>query len=513
MFLFLLRRFLQSVVILLILSLVMYVLVSYTIDPLADLRQSTAPNKTQLIADRIAMLNLDKPVLLRYIWWLGGAAGCLIGRCNLGTAWMENQKVTDQLTGAMAATFEMVFAATIIAIILGVIVGLISALRQYSGFDYFIIFVSFVMYSLPVFWVAVLLKQYLAIDFNNFLTDPTLSWPVVIVLALVSGLLWMAALGGSRRRRLVTFVTAAGVTLAAELYVVLSGWLNTPQIGIVGVAVIAAGAAIGVTVLSAGLHNKRALYSAFTMGALGVALYVPLQYFFAYVPANALIILVLFLITIGFGVLIGYLFGGPDRGQSVRGTIIVGIIVSFAIFVDRTMQIWAAYTDSDQIHHRPIATIGSSTPNLGGDFWVQTLDVFTHLLLPSVGLILIAFAEFTRFTRASMLEVMGLDYIRTARSKGLTERTVIMRHALRNSLLPLASIVPVSIMTIVGGAVITETIFGWYGMGRMFYDSLQQNEIDPVMAYIVIVGALAVLANLVSDLVYSLLDPRIRVAS
>src|SRR5699024_527613 len=118
--------------------------------------------------------------------------------------------------------------------------------------------------------------------------------------------------------------------------------------------------------------------------------------------------------------------------------------------------------------------------------------------------------QFTRFQRGSMLEVMSQDYIRTARAKGLTERTVIMRHALRNALLPLASIVPVAVMNVVGGAIITETIFGWYGMGRLFYDSLGNNEIDPVMAYIIIVGALALIANILADFCYALLDPRIR---
>lgn len=510
---FLARRLLQAVIIVLVLSLVMYLLVSWSIDPLADLRTSTAPNKQQLIANRIAMLNLDKPVLLRYVWWLGGAAGCLIGRCDLGTAWKENQPVTSQLSGAMAATFELVFAATIIAIILGVIVGLVSALRQYAGFDYFITFVSFVLYSLPVFWVAVLLKQFLAIDFNNFLNNPSFSWIVVVIFALLSGLFWMAAFGGHGRRRLIVYSTAAVVTFAVELYVLESGWLENPRIGIVGVLVIGAAAAIAITVLSAGLHNKRALYSAFTMAAVGVALYYPLQSFFRDVPANFGIIVGLFFLTVAVGVLIGYLFGGPDPGQSVRGTILTGIIVGITIFTDRTMLVWNAYTGADAVHGRPVATIGASTPNLGGDFWVHTTDVFTHLLLPSVALILIAFAEFTRFTRGSMLEVLGLDYIRTARAKGLTERTVVMRHALRNSLLPLASIVPVSIMTIVGGAVITETIFGWYGMGRLFVESLDNNEIDPVMAFIVIVGLLAVLANLVSDLLYSVLDPRVRVSS
>jgi peptide/nickel transport system permease protein len=134
-------------------------------------------------------------------------------------------------------------------------------------------------------------------------------------------------------------------------------------------------------------------------------------------------------------------------------------------------------------------------------------------VLPTATLILISFASYTRYSRASMLEVMNQDYIRTARSKGLTERTVVMRHAFRNALLPLASIVPIDIITLLGGAVITETVFGWFGMGRLFVVSLDDNQQDPVMAYIVIVGILAVVANLVADLIYAVLDPRIRVAA
>ena len=110
-----------------------------------------------------------------------------------------------------------------------------------------------------------------------------------------------------------------------------------------------------------------------------------------------------------------------------------------------------------------------------------------------------------------MLEVLGQDYIRTARAKGLSERVVVVRHALRNALLPLASVVPVDVITLIGGAVITETIFGWSGMGRLFVVSLRQSEVDPVMAYVMITGALAIIANLVADYLYALLDPRIQV--
>ena len=88
---------------------------------------------------------------------------------------------------------------------------------------------------------------------------------------------------------------------------------------------------------------------------------------------------------------------------------------------------------------------------------------------------------------------------------------MIVRHALRNALLPLASIIPLDLIGLIGGAVITETIFGWSGMGKMFIDSMNTSQIDPVMAYIMIVGALAMFANLVADFLYAVLDPRIRV--
>ena len=139
------------------------------------------------------------------------------------------------------------------------------------------------------------------------------------------------------------------------------------------------------------------------------------------------------------------------------------------------------------------------------------MDRFTHLVLPTIALVLISSASYTRYQRGSMLEVLGQDYIRTARAKGLSERVVVVRHALRNALLPLASVVPVDVITLIGGAVITETIFGWSGMGRLFVVSLRQSEVDPVMAYVMITGALAIIANLVADYLYALLDPRIQV--
>ena len=160
---------------------------------------------------------------------------------------------------------------------------------------------------------------------------------------------------------------------------------------------------------------------------------------------------------------------------------------------------------------RPIATIGDRTPNITGNFWVHAVDNYPHLILPTVSLLLISFAGYTRYARGSMLEVMNQDYIRTARAKGLTERTVVMRHGFRNSLIPLATIVPIDVITLVGGALITERIFGRPGMGQLFIRSLNNNEIEPVMAYLVIIAFLAIVANIVADIIYALLDPRIRI--
>ncbi len=181
------------------------------------------------------------------------------------------------------------------------------------------------------------------------------------------------------------------------------------------------------------------------------------------------------------------------------------------IFIDRVMQAWGTYNRLPQINNRPIATIGDRTPNIRGDFWVHAVDNFTHLILPTISLLLISFAAYTRYARGSMLEVMNQDYIRTARAKGLTERTVVMRHGFRNSLIPLATIVPLDVVALIGGAIITERIFGRPGMGQLFLRSLTNNEIEPVMAYLIIIAFLAIVANIVADIIYALLDPRIRI--
>ncbi len=519
MLVFFVKRLLMSLVVVLISTVIMYFLVDISIDPLADLRTSTAPNKAEQIQRRIAQLNLDQPVIERYLNWLKGASGCLYGNCDLGQNWKTGQSTTSLLSGAVTTTIQLVGAATVIAIVLGVMVGLISALRQYTGFDYSITFLSFLLYSLPVFWVAVLAKEFLAIDFNDFLgsPDPQIAVPTILIAALVVGITVSSAIAGKIGTRLRNFAIAAGVVAILIAYLNISNFFKEPDLGIVLIILISVGWAFVITILSTGLRNRKALYSALSVAALGAILWLPLLYFWAWANDAGILgwplVLAMFVVALAVSAGIGYAWGGPDRGRSARTAALTAIPVSATLFMDRLLQSWDNYLNNQLIKGRPIATLGRQTPNLEGDFWIHTLDTMTHLVLPTATLILISFASYTRYTRASTLEVMNQDYIRTARSKGLTERTVIMRHAFRNALLPLASIVPIDIITLLGGAIITETVFGWFGMGRLFVDSLANNQQDPVMAYIVIVGVLAVIANFVSDLIYAVLDPRIRVAA
>jgi peptide/nickel transport system permease protein len=119
-------------------------------------------------------------------------------------------------------------------------------------------------------------------------------------------------------------------------------------------------------------------------------------------------------------------------------------------------------------------------------------------------------ATYSRFQRASMLEVLNADYIRTARAKGLSERTVTMKHGLRNALIPVVTLAAISFGGLLGGAVITETIFAWPGMGKFFFEALGQGDAYTIMAWLVVTAIAIIVGNLLADIAYGWLDPRIR---
>jgi peptide/nickel transport system permease protein len=142
--------------------------------------------------------------------------------------------------------------------------------------------------------------------------------------------------------------------------------------------------------------------------------------------------------------------------------------------------------------------------------WDVLLDAIKHLLLPAIAVGTIPLALIARMTRSSMLDVLGQDYIRTARAKGLPRRKVVLKHALRNALLPLVTIIGLSLGSFLGGAVLTETIFGLSGVGRILYEAITARDYGIVQSFTVVIAIFFVVLNLIVDISYIYLDPRVR---
>jgi peptide/nickel transport system permease protein len=155
----------------------------------------------------------------------------------------------------------------------------------------------------------------------------------------------------------------------------------------------------------------------------------------------------------------------------------------------------------------PIANLNSVDPGTGFSFWI---DRAWHLALPIMVLMVASIAQYSRFMRASMLEVVNADYVRTARAKGLNERRVTMGHAFRNALIPLVTVVALNFGGLLGGAVITETVFSLDGMGLYFINALGGADPYPIMAWLMITATMIIIFNLVADILYGVLDPRVR---
>jgi peptide/nickel transport system permease protein len=320
---FTLRRLAVSIPVVIASSFIVFILVATAGgDPLADLKARPGTSEAAIKARR-AQLGLDKPVLERYVSWTKGAATGDLGQS------INGEDVAPRLWRSLGVTLRLVLAATLIGVLIAVVIGSVSALKQYSKLDYAATFMSFVFFSMPIFWLAAVLRD-VGIRTNNRLGE-----------------------------------------------------------------------------------------------------------------------------TVFF-------------------------------------------------------TVGEQTPDLGGGFVTVWADRLGHLILPSLTLILVSMAGWSRYQRSSMIEVLNADYIRTARAKGLTSRTVLFRHALRNALIPVVTVVAIDFAAILGGAVVTETVFGWAGMGRLLVDALRVKDTNVVQAWLLVTAVLVILFNLVADLLYGYLDPRIR---
>lgn len=490
-------------------SFLVYNLAAYASDPLAELRLSTDDGARQRIIALTRDLQLDTPPPVRYFLWLKGVLGVFVGKMDLGMT-REASSVQNELAYAIPTTLRLVFVATFTALLIGLALGIISALRQYSRFDYGMTFLAFLLYSLPIFWVAVLLKEFMAIQFNNFLANPNIPIKWMVILSIVTGVFWSSLFGGERKRFWSVFVGAFATNCVVLWAINLTDWYLKPGLGPILIGLFSGLAAIGITAVSTGLDNKPARNAALSMAGLGVILYFPLQRLFEN-NGSYLLILALLLITIGLGYGSSYVFSKIDRGPIARTAILTGVVSGVFIFADRLMQSWAAYRETDAVNYRPIPTYGQRNDQLESpDFWIQNLDVITHLILPTLALILISLAGWIRYSRGALLEVLNQDYIRTGRAKGLNERTVITRHAFRNMMLPLSSLFVGEFVGLVGGAVITERVFGWQGMGTLGIKAINGYDLNLLMGVNLLLSILVIFGNLLADLVYSALDPRIR---
>lgn len=508
MIVYIVRRLIAGVFILVAASFVVYLLMTQTGNPLEFTLSIQNPTQRAAVIRQVTeTLSLDVHPVQRYLNWLHRLAV----EQDFGLVSDTQQPVVDELQRRIPITLKLVSAATVLSVVVGIAGGIVTALRQYSGFDYLVTFFTFVFFSLPVFWVGVILKSWGGINFNDWLRDGAhFSVTFIVAMAVIAFVIGSSVAGGRWPRKLA-FGVGSGVVAAVLLSWISSHqWLLNPGFGPVVFALISVGLAVGVIAVMAGWRNSHARNAALVTAGLGVVSYFPLQAVF---DGDMSIWKVMGLGVVGIivGVIVGYAMGGFDKGQSARTAAITAFLISVVMFVDRTMQSWSEYSSSSVIRNRPIKTIGDREERLQGSFWVITNDTFSHVILPTLALMLISVASYTRYSRASMLEVLNQDYIRTARAKGLTERTVIVRHAFRNALIPLATIVAFDISGIIGGAVITETVFQWDGMGRLFTEGLRGFDPNRVMAFFVVTGVFAVVFNLIADVVYASLDPRIRV--
>lgn len=226
-------------------------------------------------------------------------------------------------------------------------------------------------------------------------------------------------------------------------------------------------------------------------------------------PATLLLTLTAFAISLLLGITFGAL-SARFAGTWADTAIMVLALVFYAtpIFWVALMAILLFSVTMDWLPSFGYETVGA---NYTG--FAHVLDVAAHLVMPALTIGLFFMATYTRMTRASMLEVKRLDFVKTARAKGLRDAVIQRRHVLRNALLPVVTLAGVHSGTLIGGAVLTETVFAWPGIGRLMYEALLQRDYNLLLGVFVVCSAMVLIFNLITDLAYRLVDPRIEFAA
>ncbi|MEV0093509.1 ABC transporter permease [Streptomyces sp. NPDC050738] len=217
------------------------------------------------------------------------------------------------------------------------------------------------------------------------------------------------------------------------------------------------------------------------------------------------------------GTVIGVLAGAWTAVRQYRlsdrvVTLVSFVLLSTPVFLLAVLlkigAIWFNQTTGTEV----IRFTGEKTPGVDSGFWAVFQDRGVHLLLPTVSIALGTIASYSRYQRSTMLDVLGSDYLRTARAKGLSRRTALLRHGLRTALIPMSTYFSYGFLALFTGATFTETIFGWHGMGEWFVSSIGKNDVNSVVAVNVFAAVVVLLSGFLADVLHAALDPRIRQA-
>ena len=213
------------------------------------------------------------------------------------------------------------------------------------------------------------------------------------------------------------------------------------------------------------------------------------------------------LFAVGLGVAIGvYTARRPESPTSSAATVASLVGFSTPVFYSAIMFIVVFAAKWSLL---PVG--GIEDVRYDGNWVGETIDLLQHLVLPALSLGIIYLAIYSRLARASMLEVLESDYIRTARAKGARERVVVYKHALRNAVIPVITAAGLQVGNLLSGALLVEVVFGWPGIGRLAVDSIFRRDSPTLLGIMIFSSAMVIVANLLTDLVYRLIDPRIRV--
>lgn len=422
----------------------------------------------------IEQYGFDQPWYVQYFSYLKRLL-----TLDLGLSHVEGDRpVTEVYSEFLPATLELTLAAMIVAIFAGVALGSLTAVRKDSPIDHATRFLALSGVSVPIFWLGLLLKFAFATDYPVDIVTGAGPLAKAAFLAAAFGLPVLAgafAADALDAKRLTWRRLAVQLGVFAAILALLF-WLGWTFLA--AVLLMVGGMAYAIAVF---LHVRR---------------------------AERVSPLVWKIVAGGVVVAASGLALSPIADDAVRS--VFDLIPDLPLGGRFSNDLVATEGAHPSLTEGPtrILLVDTALARDGVAFW----DVVQHLILPGVTLGYTSLAVIARMMRSSMLEVLPLDFVRTARAKGLPEQQVIRRHARRNALIPIATVVGLTFGGLLSGAVLTETIFQWPGLGRWSTKAIIAADTTSIMSFTLLVVVIYLAANFIVDVLYSVLDPRVRLA-